>query len=75
MIHELMDATEIYDAQTAEDLGPVLIVGDDYAGNCEAYDPTTDWTFGSIGSNGEFESMADEYPTIADWLLFLLADQ
>lgn len=38
MIHSPSDPSEFYDAQTAHELGPLLIVGDDFSGNCDAYD-------------------------------------
>ena len=37
MIHVPMEPTDIYDKNTAKDLNGILIVGDDFAGNFEAY--------------------------------------
>ena len=74
MVHDLLPPSDIYDPETSAALGSVLIVGDDFAGNCEGYDHTSSWTFGSIGSNCSFESMGSDHPTIVDWLLFLLSD-
>ena len=74
MIHDLLPPSDIYDPDTSAALASVVIVGDDFAGNCEGYDTDSAWSFGSIGSSGNFESMGDDYPTIVDWLLFLLGD-
>ena len=74
MVHELLPPSDIYAPETAAELGPVVIVGDDFAGNCDAYDPTDGWQFGSIRSSGSFEPMGNAYPTIVDWLHFLFAD-
>jgi hypothetical protein len=74
MIHDLLPPSDIYDPETSATLGAVVIVGDDFAGNCEAYDPGSTWSFGSIDSSGAFETMGDDHPTIVDWLLFLLGD-
>src|SRR5688500_18426494 len=38
MIHGLLDPDEVYDPQTVAALDGVVIVGDDFAGTCEAYD-------------------------------------
>lgn len=47
MIHALIEPEDIYDSDTAKELEGCLIVGDDYAGNCEAYDAKNGWIFGS----------------------------
>ncbi|WP_417503148.1 hypothetical protein [Marinobacter sp.] len=49
MIHVPTEPTEIYDEETAAELSGVIIVGDDFAGYCEAYDTRNDWEFGYIG--------------------------
>ncbi len=74
MIHDLLSPSDIYDPDNSTALASVVIVGDDFAGNCEGYDTNSSWSFGSIGSSGTFESMGDDHPTIVDWLLFLLGD-
>ena len=30
----------------------IVIVGDDFAGNCDAYNTKDNWKFGSIGHDG-----------------------
>ena len=37
-VHFLLEPNEIYDDETAEELKGKLIVGDDFAGNCDAFD-------------------------------------
>ena len=54
-IHALIEPDEIYDSETAKCLNGIVIVGDDFAGNCDAYDTKADWQFGSIGHDGVFE--------------------
>ena len=68
MIHCLLEADEIYDPETARGLEGVLIVGDDFAGHCEAYDAANGWLFGSIGSNGRFEPYDGIYSSFTDFL-------
>ncbi|TWT92608.1 hypothetical protein [Neorhodopirellula pilleata] len=68
MIHCLLEPDEIYDPETARGLDGVLIVGDDFAGNCEAYDAANGWLFGSIGSNGCFEPYDGIYFSFTDFL-------
>jgi len=68
MIHCLVDPDEIYDAETATSLQGVLIVGDDFAGNCEALDAANGWQFGSIGCEGCFEAYDDVYSSFTDFL-------
>ena len=60
MIHPFIDPEDIYDSDTAKELEGCLIVGDDYAGNCEAYDAKKGWVFGSIGDDGKFEKYGQE---------------
>src|SRR5262249_38269819 len=71
-IHSPIEPSEIYDAETARDLGSLLIVGDDFNGNCDAYKPDAGWQFGTIGSNCKFT--VSDFAGIVDWLLFLLGD-
>jgi hypothetical protein len=68
MIHCLMEPDEIYDPETALGLAGVLVVGDDFAGHCEAYDAANGWMFGSIGSNGNFEPYDGIYSSFTDFL-------
>ncbi len=68
MIHCLLEPDGIYDSETARGLKGVLIVGDDFAGQCEAYDAANGWLFGSIGSNGSFESYDGIYSSFTDFL-------
>ena len=68
MIHCLLEPSEIYDPVTAEGLSGILIVGDDFAGNCEAYDAANSWRFGSIEENGEFEPYGHVYSSFVAFL-------
>jgi len=68
MIQCLLEPDEIYDAETASALDGVLIVGDDFAGHCEAYDAANGWVFGSIGSDGIFEPYEETYSSFTDFL-------
>lgn len=74
MIHFGTRPDEIYDEQTAANLGNILIVGDNYAGDCDGYDIDHNWTFGSIDSSGQFVFAGNDYQTISEWLLYMLAD-
>ena len=74
MIHFATYPNEIYDEETASNLGNILIVGDDYAGDCDGYAIDHDWSFGSIDSCGEFNVSEDDLPTISHWLLSMLGD-
>lgn len=67
MIHCLLDPVDIYDPETARGLEGVIIVGDDFAGNCEAFDAGNDWRFGSIEDSGRFEPYED-YSSFTDLL-------
>jgi hypothetical protein len=66
MIHGLLDPDEVYDPDTAAALAGVVLVGDDFAGTCEAYDTKRGWKFGSIGATGEFD--ANGYGDFIDFL-------
>lgn len=68
MIHYLLEPSEVYDPETARGLEGIFIVGDDFAGHCEAYDAANGWQFGSIGSNGRFEPYDDVYSSFVDFL-------
>ena len=59
-IHALIDPEDIYDTETAKELEGYLIVGDDFAGSCEAYDTKNGWIFGCIGDDGRFEEYGKE---------------
>ncbi len=67
-IHVLLEPDEIYDPITAEELKGKLIVGDDFAGCCHAYDANNGWEFGCIESSGEFESYDGNYEDFVDYL-------
>ena len=54
MIHGLLEPDDVYDPQTASALNGVVLVGDDFAGTCEAYESKRGWKFGSVGASGEF---------------------
>lgn len=54
-IHALLAPDDVYDAETAAALDGVVIVGDDFAGTCDAYDTKRGWKFGSIGGGCTFE--------------------
>lgn len=64
MIHDHIPPGDVFDEEIALKLEGVLLIGDDFAGTCEAYDK---WTFGSIGSRGEFKPHS-EYATFLDFL-------
>jgi len=66
-IHVLLEPDEIYDPETAENLKGKLIVGDDFAGDCHAYDAQDNWSFGYIDCNGEFEKL-ENYSDFIDYL-------
>lgn len=69
MIHFPTEPDEIYDEATATDLEGILIVGDDYMGNCEAYNAQNGWSFGYIGSEGIFEEYGPEFEGFVDFLI------
>jgi len=75
MIHVLMEPSEIYDDDTASSLEGIFIVGDDFAGNCEAYDAKHGWIFGSIGSDGQFEEYGEKYPSLVGFLIDWYSDK
>jgi hypothetical protein len=52
--------------ETAAALDGVVVVGDDFAGTCEAYDTKRGWKFGSVGASGEFSENGSE-----DFIQFL----
>ena len=67
-IHALLDPAEVYDAETARGLDGVVLVGDDFAGTCDAYDTKRGWKFGSIGASGEFtEADGDLIDFLESW--------
>lgn len=67
MIHYPTEPEEIYDKETCADLEKIVVVGDDFAGTCEAYkmEPYA-WVFGYI-SMGEFEKH-DKADSFVDFL-------
>jgi hypothetical protein len=67
-IHVLLEADEIYDAITANELKGKFIVGDDFCGDCHAYDADNNWAFGYIDCNGEFNILTDYYADYIDFL-------
>lgn len=71
MIHALLSPRDVYDAEQANALTGIVLVGDDFAGTCEAYDTRqSPWQFGSVGSNGVFsasESRADFVEFLTEW--------
>lgn len=66
-IHFFLEPTDIYDVDMAQQLDGILIVGDDFAGTCYAYDTKSSWTFGSIDCSGEFESLPELYSDFLDF--------
>ncbi|MBC3758252.1 hypothetical protein H7U19_07545 [Hyunsoonleella sp. SJ7] len=73
-IHVLTEPEEIYDPETASELKGKLIVGDDFGGECQAYDTENNWTFGLIDSGGDFESYEGVYNDFLDYLQNLCVD-
>ncbi len=67
-IHCFLKPTDIYDAETARQLDGILIVGDDFAGTCYAYDAKNNWIFGCIDYGGEFEPLLPMYSDFLDFL-------
>ncbi len=67
-VHVLMEPDEIYDPITAKELKGKLIVGDDLAGDCHAYDTNDNWSFGYIDCNGQFEKLEELYSDFIDFL-------
>lgn len=67
-IHCLLEPKDIYDQVTARNLDGVVIVGDDFAGNCEAYNAANNWQFGSIGDDCKFEPYGSAYLSFTDFL-------
>jgi len=67
-IHALLKPDDIYDSETAKKLNGKYIVGDDFAGDCYAYDAINKWTFGFIDCNGEFNELTDIYSDFIDYL-------
>jgi hypothetical protein len=67
-IHVLLEPDEIYDHETSKKLQGKYIVGDDFAGDCHAYDAQNGWTFGYIDCNGEFNSLSEVYIDFIDFL-------
>ena len=59
MIHFPMGPEFIYGDPPPPNLERKVIVGDDFAGHCEAYDTKEDWTFGTILPGGKFEPDPD----------------
>lgn len=66
-IHFLLEPDEIYDEITANELKGKYIVGDNFSGDCHAYDANNNWAFGYIDCNGEFNIL----PEYADFIEFL----
>jgi len=68
-IHALLSPEDVYDSITAQELGGVVLVGDDFAGVCEAYRITDgQWQFGSVNANGQFRP-SKPGTTLVDFLL------
>jgi len=74
MIHAMVAPGDIYDEETADSLRGVIVVGDDFAGTCEAYDAAHGWVFGSIGSDGRFERN-DKCRSLVEFLLQWYGDK
>jgi hypothetical protein len=67
MIYDLLGPDKVYDPETAARLDGVFLIGDDFAGNNEAYDRRKSWKFGGIGGNGRF-SPHRQYATFIDFI-------
>lgn len=74
-IHVFLEPTDIYDQETAEGLKGKYIVGDDFCGDCHAYDAEDNWKFGYIDCNGEFNNLAGIYSDFIDFLYQLALNQ
>jgi hypothetical protein len=55
MIYDLIDAVEIFGEGSATELDGIVLIGDDFAGQHEAYDTKTKWRFGTVGGSGRFQ--------------------
>ena len=66
-IHMLLEPCEIFGEATSGSLEGIYIVGDDFAGNCAAYDAKRGWIFGNIGSDGIFEA-SNWFPGLIEFL-------
>jgi hypothetical protein len=66
-IHAPTPPGEIFDETTAAELPHVVIVGDNFSGDMEAYDWQRGWSFGSIGSSGKFQ-VSDRHASFAEFL-------
>ncbi len=75
MIHALLDPSEIYDEETSKKLDGIVIVGDDFAGNCTAYDAKNGWKFGGIECGGEFEEYGKDMPNFQMYLEFFYCNE
>lgn len=67
-IHMLLEPDDIYDPETSKQLKGKYIVGDNFCGDCHAYDAENNWTFGYIDCNGNFNELTEFY---ADFIEFL----
>jgi len=67
-IHVLMEPSDIYDQETSQRLEGKFIVGDDFNGDCHAYDAQNNWTFGYIDCNGQFNDLGEIYADFIDFL-------
>jgi hypothetical protein len=47
--------SDIYDAETAESLRGIVLIGDDFSGDCVGYDANDKWQIGEVGSSCEFQ--------------------
>lgn len=76
MIHQLLTPDEVYDPETARALDGIVLVGDDFAGTCEAYDTKRGWKFGCIEASGKFspDAGSDFIAFLEDWYGDLVAD-
>lgn len=67
-MHLFLEPSDIYDADTAQALDGILIIGDDFAGTCYAYDTKHNWIFGYIDTDGTFEHLLGIYSDFIDFL-------
>jgi hypothetical protein len=67
MLYDLISPDEIFDPVTATGLEGVVLIGDDFAGDHEAYNTKSDWQFGTVGGGGRF-SPHSRYRDIVDFI-------
>ncbi|WP_430816565.1 hypothetical protein [Carboxylicivirga sp. RSCT41] len=74
-IHVFLEPSDIYDKETAVGLKGKYIVGDNFCGDCYAYDAENNWIFGCINSSGEFNTLSELYADFVEFLEMLAKNE